>query len=71
MISITISSISTSYSKVDTADVMWCNFFNIDEYRNILLKHKSDYWNDDKERRIKLGFGSSFEHRVVYKYLFE
>jgi len=59
------------YSKVDTADVMWCNFFNIDEYRNILLKHKSDYWNDDKERRIKLGFGSSFEHRVVYKYLFD
>jgi hypothetical protein len=59
------------YSKVDTADVMWCNFFTIDEYRNILLKHKSDYWNEDKERRIELGFGSSFEHRVVYKYLFE
>lgn len=59
------------YSRVDTADIMWCNFFNNDEYRNILLKHKSDYWNKDKERRIKLGFGSSFEHRVVYKYLFE
>lgn len=59
------------YSKVDTADVMWCNFFNIEEYRNILLKHKSDYWNADKVRRIELGFGSSFEHRVVYKYLFE
>lgn len=58
------------YSKVDTADIMWCDFFNIDEYRNILLKHKSDYWNADKERRIELGFGSSFEHRVVYKYLF-
>ena len=28
------------YSKVDTADVMWCNFFNIDEYRNILLNIK-------------------------------
>lgn len=59
------------YSKVDTADIMWCNFFNIDEYRNILLKHKSEYWNADKERRIELGFGSSFEHRVVYKFLFE
>ena len=59
------------YSKVDTANIMWCNFFNNDEYRNILLEHKSDYWNEDKERRIQLGFGSSFEHRVVYKYLFE
>lgn len=59
------------YSKVETADIMWCNFFNNDEYRNILLKHKSEYWNEDKERRIELGFGSSFEHRVVYKYLFE
>ena len=59
------------YSKVDTADFMWCNFFNSDEYRDILLKHKDDYWNEDKERRIKLGFGSWSEHRVVYKYLFE
>ena len=59
------------YSKVDTANIMWCNFFNVDKYRNILLKHKSDYWNADKEKRIELGFGSSFEHRVVYKYLFE
>ena len=35
------------------------------------LEHKSEFWNKDEEKRITLGFGSSFENRVAYKYLFD
>ena len=59
------------YSKIETADYMWCNFINSSNYREIILKHKSDFWNENKERRIELGFGGNFENRVAYKYLFD
>lgn len=59
------------YSKVNTADYMWCNFINSQNYRNIILAHKSDFWNENEEKRIELGFGGDFEKRVVYKYLFD
>lgn len=62
---------SFDYSKITTADYMWCNFINNDKYREIILKHKSDFWSKDDEKRIKLGFGSDYENRVVYKYLFD
>lgn len=50
---------------------MWCNFINNDKFREIILKHKSEFWSKDDEKRIKLGFGSGFENRIVYKYLFD
>ena len=59
------------YSKINTADYMWCNFINNDKYREIILKHKSEFWSDDNEKRIRLGFGSNFENKVAYKYLFD
>ena len=58
------------YSKITTADYMWCNFINNDNYRQRILRHKSEFWSSDDEKRIELGFGSDFENRVVYKYLF-
>lgn len=58
------------YSKITTADYMWCNFINNDNYRQRILRHKSEFWSRDDEKRIELGFGSDFENRVVYKYLF-
>ena len=50
---------------------MWCNFINSEKYRNLILKHRNEFWNKDEEKRIELGFGSSFENRVAYKYLFD
>ena len=59
------------YSKINTADYMWCNFINSNKYRDTILKHKSDFWTKEDEKRIELGFGSSFENMVAYKYLFD
>ena len=59
------------YSKINTADYMWCNFINSDKYRDTILIHKSDFWSIGNEKRIQLGFGSSFENMVAYKYLFK
>lgn len=62
---------SFDYKKVKISDNMWCNFINNKKYRNRILKHKNEFWNKDEEKRIALGFGSSFENRVAYKYLFD
>ena len=59
------------YKKVKISDIMWCNFINNDHYRNGILEHRSEFWNKDEEKRITLGFGSSFENRIAYKYLFD
>ncbi len=59
------------YSKINIADYMWCNIINSPNYRNVILKHKSDFWNKDQEKRIKLGFGGNFENMIAYKYLFD
>lgn len=62
---------SFDYSKINTADYMWCNLINSNKYRESILKHKSDFWSKENEKRIQLGFGDDFENRVVYKYLFD
>lgn len=62
---------SFDYKKVKISDNMWCNFINSEKYRNLILKHRNEFWNKDEEKRIELGFGSSFENRVAYKYLFD
>ena len=59
------------YKKIKISDIMWCNFINNNNYRKRILEHKSEFWNKDEEKRITLGFGSSFENRVAYKYLFD
>lgn len=59
------------YSKITTADYMWCNFINNNKYRDLNLKHKSEFWTEDDVKRISLGFGSNFENRCAYKYLFD
>lgn len=59
------------YSKITTADYMWCNFINIDNYRSLILGHKNEFWNEDDEKRIALGFGNDYENRVAYKFLFD
>lgn len=61
---------SFDYSSINTADYMWCNFIKSNEYRDIILKHKSEFWTKENEKRIELGFGSSFENMIAYKYLF-
>ncbi len=62
---------SFDYSKIDTADYMWCNLINNNKYRDLILNHKNDFWHKDDEKRISLGFGDDFENRVVYKYLID
>ena len=62
---------SFDYKKIKISDNMWCNFINNNNYRKRILEHKSEFWNKDEEKRITLGFGSSFENRVAYKYLFD
>ncbi len=60
------------YSKIKTDDYMWCNIINNDTtYREVILQHKPEFWTEDDVKRITLGFGSPFENRVVYKYLFD
>ena len=59
------------YKNVKISDVMWCNFINSNLYREKLLEHKDEFWNKEEEKRIKLGFGTSFENRIAYKYLFD
>jgi hypothetical protein len=59
------------YKKIRISDYMWCNFLNNDFYRKRILEHRSEFWNKDEEKRIELGFGSPFENRVAYKYLFD
>lgn len=59
------------YSKIITADNIWCSIINNDKYREIILRHKSEFWTEDDEKRIILGFGSAFENRVAYKYFFD
>ena len=62
---------SFDYKKIKISDYMWCNFINNDQYREKILIHKKEFWDKDEEKRIELGFGSSFENRVAYKYLFD
>lgn len=62
---------SFDYSKISTADTMWCNIINNEYYRKIILPHKSEFWTKDDEKRIELGFGDNWENRIVYKYLIE
>lgn len=62
---------SFDYKKIKISDYMWCNFINNDQYREKILIHKNEFWDKDEEKRIELGFGSSFENRVAYKYLFD
>lgn len=59
------------YKIIKISDFMWCNFINNEKYRNKILEHKNDFWNNIEEKRINWGFGSQFENRVAYKYLFE
>ena len=59
------------YKKIKISDKMWCNFINNDYYRDRILQHKEQFWNKNEEKRIELGFGTSFENRVAYKYLFD
>ncbi len=59
------------YSKITTADYMWCNIINNTNFREMILSHKKDFWTEDDEKRISFGFGSNFENRVAYKYLFD
>lgn len=61
---------SFDYKKIKISDIMWSNFIN-NNYRKRILEHKSEFWNKDEEKRITLGFGSPFENRVAYKYLFD
>lgn len=62
---------SFDYSKISTADTMWCNIINNEYYRKIILLHKSEFWTQDDEKRIALGFGDNWENKIVYKYLIE
>lgn len=62
---------SFDYKKIKISDYMWCNFINNDYYRKRILEHKNQFWNKDEEKRIELGFGSSLENRIAYKYLFD
>ena len=62
---------SFDYRKIKISDIMWCNFINSNHYRERILEHKSEFWNKEEEKRIELGFGSSLENRVAYKYLFD
>ena len=62
---------SFDYKNIKIYDTMWCNFINNKYYRKRILEHRSKFWNKDEEKRIELGFGSSFENRVAYKYLFD
>ena len=61
---------SFDYRNIKISDFIWCNFLNNNHYRERILEHKSEFWNKEEEKRIELGFGSSFENRVAYKYLF-
>ena len=36
-----------------------------------IIRNLVSFWNKEEEKRIELGFGSSFENRVAYKYLFD
>lgn len=62
---------SFDYKRIKISDVMWCNFMNNKKYRELILKHKNEFWNKEEEKRIEQGFGSSFENRIAYKYLFD
>ncbi|WP_303821196.1 SIR2 family protein [Ruminococcus flavefaciens] len=62
---------SFDYSKINTADYMWCNFIANDKFRERILEHKSEFWSKEDEKRIELGFGGSFENQIAYKYLFD
>ena len=33
--------------------------------------YKNEFWNEDDEKRIALGFGNDYENRVAYKFLFD
>jgi len=62
---------SFDYSKINTADYMWCNFIANDKFRERILEHKSEFWSKEDEKRIELGFGGPFENQIAYKYLFD
>ena len=62
---------SFDYKRIKISDVMWCNFINNKKYRKLILKHKNEFWNKEEEKRIEQGFGSSYENRIAYKYLFD
>ena len=62
---------SFDYSKIKVSDAIWCDFIQNEIFRDLILKHKDMFWNKEEIKRIDLGFGSSFENRIVYKYLYD
>lgn len=62
---------SFDYSQIQLSDTMWYNIISTEKYREIILQHKAEFWSKEQEQRISLGFGSEFENRIAYKYLFD
>ena len=51
--------------------IIFNSFAQYEKYREIILQHKAEFWTKEQEQRISLGFGSEFENRIAYKYLFD
>ena len=59
------------YSKVDTSNYMWSNFFRREEYFTHLYNHRSEILTDDLEKLFANGFASMDQQKIVYGHLLE
>jgi len=59
------------YSKVDTTNYMWSNFFRRKEYFTHLYNHRSEILTGDLEKLFANGFASVDQQKIVYGHLLE
>lgn len=59
------------YSKIDTSDYMWQNFFTHNEYIPFFKSHKQEILNDELGKVFSNGFASINQQRIVYGLLLD
>ena len=52
------------YSRVDTNDYMWCNFFRKEEYVSHFYLHRNEILSDDLEKLFANGFATMNQQKI-------
>jgi NAD-dependent protein deacetylases, SIR2 family len=59
------------YSKVDTSNYMWCNFFRNEKLATILKKYKNEILTTELEQQYNNGLFTNDQHKIVFGQLLD
>ena len=59
------------YSKVDTKNYMWCNFFHHPEYVSHFYSHRQEILTDELEKVFANGFATVNQQKIVFGHLLD